>query len=92
MGFPLPALLLGLGGLITFTRFLRSEVLEVLGVNPPNAKAFWAFFPSNLEEELARKEKGYRNRRPEDIEETIFRVTVRGGQFTIEVDDQVAKK
>lgn len=27
----LPALLLGLGGLITFTRFLRSEVLEVLG-------------------------------------------------------------
>ena len=27
----LPALLLGLGGLITFTRFVRSEVLEVLG-------------------------------------------------------------
>src|SRR5439155_933712 len=26
-----PALLLGLGGLITFTRFVRSEVLEVLG-------------------------------------------------------------
>jgi hypothetical protein len=68
------------------------EVLEVLGVNPPNAKAFWAFFPKDLEEELARKEKGYRNRRPEDIEETIFRVTVRGGAFTIEVDDQVAKK
>jgi peptide/nickel transport system permease protein len=27
----LPAVLLGMGGLITFTRFLRSEVLEVLG-------------------------------------------------------------
>jgi peptide/nickel transport system permease protein len=27
----LPAVLLGLGGLITFTRFVRSEVLEVLG-------------------------------------------------------------
>jgi len=27
----LPAFLLGLGGLITFTRFVRSEVLEVLG-------------------------------------------------------------
>ena len=27
----LPAILLGLGGLITFTRFVRSEVLEVLG-------------------------------------------------------------
>src|SRR3954451_24928726 len=27
----IPALLLGLGGLITFTRFLRSEVLEVQG-------------------------------------------------------------
>jgi peptide/nickel transport system permease protein len=26
-----PAILLGLGGLITFTRFIRSEVLEVLG-------------------------------------------------------------
>ncbi|MCC7370426.1 MAG: ABC transporter permease [Chloroflexi bacterium] len=27
----MPAILLGLGGLITFTRFVRSEVLEVLG-------------------------------------------------------------
>jgi peptide/nickel transport system permease protein len=27
----LPALLLGMGGLITFTRYVRSEVLEVLG-------------------------------------------------------------
>jgi hypothetical protein len=68
------------------------EVLEVLGVNPPNAKAFWAFFPKDVEDQLAHKEKGYRNRRAEDIEETIFRVTVRGGSFEVVVDDQVAKR
>ncbi len=70
------------------------EVLEVLkvrseGVQP---KAFWAFFPKDVEEQLAHKEKGYRNRRAEDIEETIFRVTVRGGSFELVVEDQVAKK
>ena len=53
-------------------------VCEVLGVKE-NAKSFWAFFPKGLEDELAKKEIGYRNRRPEDVEETIFRVIVRGG-------------
>jgi hypothetical protein len=68
------------------------EVLEVLGVNPPNAKAFWAFFPKDVEEQLAHKEKGYRNRRAEDIEETVFGVTVRGGSFELVVKEQVAKR
>ena len=36
----IPALLLGLGGLISFTRFVRSEVLEVLepGLRPDGAR------------------------------------------------------
>jgi hypothetical protein len=66
-------------------------VCDVLGVNE-NAKSFWAFFPKGLEDELSKKEIGYRNRRPEDIEETIFRVVARGGTYTIEVDDQTAKR
>ncbi|MBM3983000.1 MAG: hypothetical protein FJ304_22550 [Planctomycetes bacterium] len=68
------------------------DVLSALNVNAPGAKAFWAFFPKELEEELARKETGYRNRRAEDIEETIFRVTIRGGRHDIVVDDQTFKK
>ncbi len=69
------------------------DVLATLGVNAPGQpKAFWAFFPKNLEDELAAKETNYRNRRPENIEETIFQVTIRGGKFDITVVDQVAKK
>jgi hypothetical protein len=55
-------------------------------------KSFWAIFPKNVEEELERKERGYRNRRPEDIEETIFRITVRGGNVDVVVDDQKVKR
>lgn len=67
------------------------EVLGVLKVDAP-AKAFWAFFPKNVEDELARKETAYRNRRAENIEETVFRVTVRGGNFEVVVEDQTAKR
>lgn len=66
-------------------------VCDVLGVREP-AKSFWAFFPKGLEGDLAQKETGYRNRRPEDIEETVFRVIVRGGSYEIVVDDQTAKR
>lgn len=55
----------------------------------PNS--IWAFFPRELEEELAKKEKAYRNKRAEDIEETIFRVTVRNGKYEIEVVEQKFK-
>lgn len=55
-------------------------------------KTFFAFFPKGMEDELARKETAYRNRRAEDIEETVFRVTIRGGSYTLVVDEQVAKK
>jgi hypothetical protein len=66
-------------------------VCGVLGVKEP-ARSFWAFFPRGLEDELSRKEMNYRNRRAEDIEETVFRVIVRGGNFEIVVDDQTAKR
>ena len=55
-------------------------------------KVFWAVFPKNIEEELDRKERGYRNRRPEDIEETIFSVKVSGGNYDITVADQSIKR
>ncbi len=55
-------------------------------------KTFFAFFPKSMEQELATKETGYRNRRAEDIEETVFRVTIRGGSYTLVVDEQIAKK
>ncbi len=67
------------------------NVCNVLGVREP-ARSFWAFFPRGLEEDLARKEQNYRNRRPEDIEETVFRVIVRAGEYEIVVDDQTAKR
>ncbi|QJW92637.1 hypothetical protein [Frigoriglobus tundricola] len=84
-----------LAGKIQFADTRRDQVrdvLNVLGVNTPGQpKAFWAFFPKELEEELARKETSYRNRRAEDIEETVFKVTIRGGSYELVVDDQVIK-
>ncbi|OWK38351.1 hypothetical protein [Fimbriiglobus ruber] len=65
-------------------------VRRVLGLDfVPNA--FWAFFPKDLEAELARLEVTYRNRRPEDIEVTYFQVTIRNGQYQLVVDEQRAK-
>ncbi len=65
-------------------------VCEALSVKE-KARTFWAFFPKGLEDELARKEMGYRNRRPEDVAETVFRVTLRDGKAEIAVVDQAAK-
>ena len=53
---------------------------------------FRAHFPKSLEDELGRKEKAYRNRRPEDIKNTYFRVVVREGVSTLEVDEQTVYK
>lgn len=83
-----------LAGKIKFSDTRRDAVFGVAGalgldISP---KTFWAFFPKELEDHLARLETGYRNRRAEDIEETIFRVTVRGGTYEFVVDEQVAKK
>lgn len=85
-----------LAGKIQFSDARKDQVRDVaaaLGVETtPPPKTFWAFFPKELEDELARKETGYRNRRSEDIEETIFRVVVRGGNFELVVDEQRVKK
>lgn len=66
-------------------------VCDALGVRE-NAKSFWAFFPKEVESELSKKEIGYRNRRPENIEETVFRVIVKGGSYEAVVDDQTPKR
>lgn len=66
-------------------------VVDALGVGF-TPRRFLAFFPKDLEDELSRKETSYRNRRAEDIEETVFRVTVRGGAYDIVVESQTAKR
>ncbi|QDU20723.1 hypothetical protein [Urbifossiella limnaea] len=66
-------------------------VCAVLRVTQP-AQSFWAFFPRGLEDDLSRKELAYRNRRAEDIEETIFKVIVRGGSYDLVVVDQTPKR
>jgi hypothetical protein len=85
-----------LGGKIQFADTRRDQVRDVLNTLGVNAtgqpKTFWAFFPRELEDELARKETSYRNRRAEDIEETIFKVTIRGGNYELVVDEQIVKK
>jgi len=66
-------------------------VCETIGA-PSGVKSFWAFFPKGFEDDLSRKETGYRNRRSEDIDETVFRVVTRGGSYDIVVDDQTVKR
>ena len=66
-------------------------VVKVLGLDF-TPKAFWAVFPKPVEDELGRKEHGYRNRRSEDIAETIFTVTIRNGKADVVVIDQTAKR
>lgn len=82
------------GGQIQFCDFKRESVQQVsealnLKFTPP---AFWAFFPKELEEELSRKETGYRNRRAEEIEETKFQVVSRGGKYEAVVVEQTFKR
>ncbi len=83
-----------LSGLVQFsdyTALTRSQVGEALGMgNLP--KGFWAFFPNELEKELARKEVGYQQRRSEDIEETKFECVSRNGKYELVVTRQTLKK
>lgn len=53
--------------------------------------AFYICFPREFEEQLAMKEKSYRNRRPEDIKQTIFQFSVRDGKIDVVVSDQKLK-
>jgi hypothetical protein len=67
-------------------------VAQTLGIEKVSPKSFWAFFPKDVEEELSKKELNYRNRRSEDIEETIFRVFIKEGKYEIVVAEQTIKK
>ena len=67
------------------------QISTVLNL-PYTAPYFWAFFPKGLEDELARKETAYQNRRAEDIEETVFQAVQRGGQFELDIVRQTVKR
>ena len=66
-------------------------VAKALGLDNHYPKAFWAFFPAEVAADMSRKELSYRNRRAEDIQETIFSVVVRNGKCEIVVEDQRVK-
>ncbi|VTS02263.1 hypothetical protein [Tuwongella immobilis] len=68
-----------------------SEVAEALNLNetPPY---FLAFIPKKMEEELARLERGFRNRKEEEIASTTFQVLVVNGKPQIRVTDQQLKR
>ncbi|WP_020474133.1 hypothetical protein [Zavarzinella formosa] len=68
-----------------------SKVARTLGLNfdPPH---FVAFFPKDVEEELAAKERNYRGRKEDQIFSTKFKILIRDGKYTIQVLDQVPVK
>lgn len=82
------------GGLLQFHDSRRdavNSVSQTLGLDF-TPKSFIAVFSKEFEGDLARLETGFRNRRAEDIEETVFRVIIRGGQFEVVVDEQRVKR
>jgi len=83
-----------LAGKIRFSDARHNAVQGVAGAVGLDftPRTFWAFFPKELEDKLARLETGYRNKRSDDIEETIFRVTMRGGSYDVIVDEQRMKR
>jgi hypothetical protein len=67
------------------------EITAALGITSFKPQAFFAFFPKEVEDELAKKEREFLGLKPEEIRETIFRVTVRNGAYEIAVIDQKKK-
>lgn len=65
-----------------------AKVAKALGLNfaPP---IFIAFFPKDVEEELAAKERAFRKRKEGDIFSTKFKILIRDGRYEIVVVDQV---
>lgn len=66
------------------TRLARSLGLDF---SPPH---FIAFFPKDIEEELAQKEREFRGRKESEIFSTTFKILVRDGRPTIVVIGQEA--
>jgi hypothetical protein len=71
-------------------RTSAKRVARALGLDydPPY---FIAFFPKRVEDELAAKERAFRNRREDQIRETEFSVIDRGGKLEIRVTQQISK-
>jgi hypothetical protein len=67
------------------------KIGDALGLkfSPPG---FIAFFPKEVEEELARKERDFANRKESEIYSTTFRVMKKDGKFVMVVTDQVPIK
>jgi hypothetical protein len=82
------------GNLIKFWDSRRDAVGGVAGALGLDFRptSFCAVFSKDFENDLDRKEKQYRSRRPEDIEETIFRVTLAGGGYEVVVDEQTVRR
>ncbi len=84
-----------LSKLIRFSDTSKEAVKEIaaaLGVTANKPQAFYAFFPKEIEDELAKKEHDYKGLKSEDIKETTFRVTIREKSYEIQVIDQKTKK
>lgn len=82
-----------LAGKVKFSDARKDSVESVcaeLGIEV-KPRTFWAFFPKEVEDELLKKEKAYRNRLPENIEETVFRVRWKDGKIDLIVEDQRVK-
>lgn len=64
-----------------------AKVAEAIGLtfSPPR---FIAFFPKEVEEELAAKEREHRGRKESEIFSTTFKILIREGKYTIQVTDQ----
>ena len=69
-------------------RISASKVARALGLeyDPPQ---FIAFFPKDIEESLAAKERAYRNRREDQIYSTTFRVLPQNGKYEVTVTEQI---
>ncbi len=61
---------------------------QAMGLNF-NAPRVIAFFPGDVEEELANKEKTFRGRKESEIFSTKFKVLVRDGRYVITVVEQI---
>ncbi|MBX9623875.1 MAG: hypothetical protein K2X82_08665 [Gemmataceae bacterium] len=72
------------------TRKIRT-FLEYIGANA-DAQSYGVYFSKEFEDELGRKEQAYRNRRPEDIDRTVFRFVNRGGKYEAVVVEQTPKR
>ncbi|HEX3149446.1 MAG TPA: hypothetical protein VHR66_15335 [Gemmataceae bacterium] len=66
-----------------------AKSLGLVGFSPPH---FVAFFPKEIEDDLAAKEKAYRGRKESEIFSTKFKILMKDGKPTAVVTDQTPVK